>query len=117
MKNTNISENQIATIKKVLRRIGRYRWLVLVSLGLSAVTVVLTLVVPILVGRAIDGILGAGAVRFDLIWPLLWRIGVCVGVTALGQWAMNIVNNRVTFDVVRDLREEALAHINRLPLS
>ena len=57
MKNTNISENQIATIRKVLRRIGRYRWLVLLSLGLSAVTVVLTLVVPILVGRAIDGIL------------------------------------------------------------
>ena len=117
MKNVNTSGNQVATVKKVLRRIGRYRWLVLLSLGLSAVTVVLTLVVPILVGKAIDGIVGPGAVRFDVIWPLLWKSGICVGVTALGQWLMNIVNNRVTFDVVRDLREEALGHINHLPLS
>ena len=117
MKNNAFSGNQSATIRKVLRRIGRYRWLVLFSLGLSAVSVVLTLVVPILVGRAIDGIVGVGAVRFDLIWPLLWRIGVCVAVTALATWAMNVVNNRVTFDVVRDLREEALDHINRLPLA
>ena len=111
------SKNQSATLKKVLRRIGRYRWLVLLSLGLSAVSVVLTLVVPILVGRAIDGIVGTGAVRFDVIWPLLWRIGVCVAVTALAIWAMNVVNNRVTFDVVRNLREEALDHINHLPLA
>ena len=111
------SRDQIRTLKKVLRHIGRYRWLVLASLGLSAATVVLTLAVPILVGRAIDGIIGAGAVRFDVIWPLLWRIGVCVGLTALGTWVMNVVNNRVTFDVVRDLREEALDHINRLPLA
>jgi len=117
MKKNTSSNNQSATLKKVLRRIGRYRWLVLLSLGLSAVSVVLTLVVPILVGRAIDGIVGAGAVRFDVIWPLLWRIGVCVAVTALATWAMNVVNNRVTFDVVRDLREEALDHINHLPLA
>ncbi|MBQ6346721.1 MAG: ABC transporter ATP-binding protein [Clostridia bacterium] len=115
-KNTS-SNNQSATLKKVLRRIGRYRWLVLLSLGLSAVSVVLTLVVPILVGRAIDGIVGTGTVRFDVIWPLLWRIGVCVAVTALATWAMNVVNNRVTFDVVRNLREEALDHINHLPLA
>ena len=111
------SNNQSATLKKVLRRIGRYRWLVVLSLGLSAVSVVLTLVVPILVGRAIDGIVGAGAVRYDVIWPLLWRIGACVAVTALATWVMNAVNNRVTFDVVRDLREEALDHINHLPLA
>ena len=117
MKHTISDNNQSATIRKVLRRIGRYRWLVLLSLGLSALTVVLTLVAPILVGRAIDGIVGAGAVRFDVIWPLLWRIGACVAGAALGTWAMNVVNNRVTFDVVRDLREEAMDHINRLPLA
>ena len=111
------SKGQMATIKKVLRHIGRYRWLVLLSLILSAATVVLTLIVPILVGKAIDGIIGAGAVRFDLIWPLLWRIAACVGLSSLGTWVMNVVNNRVTFDVVRDLREEALAHIHRLPLA
>lgn len=109
--------SQGTTIRKVLRYIGRYRWLVLLSMALSALTVVLTLMVPIMVGDAIDGIIGAGAVRFDLIWPLLWRIGVCVALTALGQWVMNVVNNRVTFDVVRDLREDALDHVNRLPLA
>ncbi len=111
------STGQIGTIKKVLRHIGRYKWLVLASLILSAATVLLTLAVPILVGRAIDGIIGAGQVRFDVVWPLLWRIGVCVALTALGTWVMNVVNNRVTFDVVRDLREEALSRIHRLPLS
>ncbi len=108
---------QLATLKKVLNHIGRYRWLVLLSLALSAATVLLTLAVPVLVGRAIDGIIGAGAVRFEIIWPLLWRIGLCVALTALGQWIMNVTNNRITFDVVRDLREEALAHIQALPLS
>ena len=111
------STGQIGTIKKVLRHIGRYKWLVLASLILSAATVLLTLAVPILVGRAIDGIIGAGQVRFDVVWPLLWRIGVCVALTALGTWVMNVVNNRVTFDVVRDLREEALSRIHRLPLA
>jgi len=115
--NRGAAQGRVGTIRKVLRHIGRYRWLVLLSLALSAATVVLTLLVPILVGRAIDGIVGAGRVRFDLVLPLLWRIGVCVALTALGQWVLNIVNNRVTFDVVRDLREEALAHIHRLPLS
>ena len=117
MKGANLKSGQAATVKKVLRHIGRYRWLVLLSLLLSAATVGLTLTVPILVGRAIDGIVGAGAVRFDVIWPLLWRIGLCVALTALGQWVMNAINNRITFDVVRDLREEALARINRMPLS
>ena len=113
----NAAPSQMTTVRKVLSHIGRYRWLVLLSLLLSAATVALTLVVPVLVGRAIDGIIGAGQVRFDIIGPLLLGIGVCVALTALGQWVMNAVNNRITFDVVRDLREEALEHINRLPLS
>ena len=111
------SGGQAATLKKVLRHIGRYRLLVFLSLALSAATVVLTLIVPILIGRTVDGIIGAGAVRFDVIWPLLRGIGICVALTALGQWVMNAVNNRITFDVVRDLREEALDRVNRLPLS
>ena len=105
------------TLKKVLRRIGRYKWLVALSLGLAAVTVLLTLYVPILVGRAIDGIVGPGQVDFGLIGSILARIALCVALTGMGQWVMNVVNNRVTFDVVRDLREEALKHIENLPLS
>ena len=106
-----------ATLKKVLRHIGRYRWLVLASLLLAALTVLLQLYVPILVGRAIDGIVAAGQVDFELIFSILARIGLCIGVAALGQWVMNLLNNRVTFDVVRDIREEALQHIERLPIS
>ena len=105
------------TLKKVLRRIGHYRWLVFLSLALAAATVLLTLYVPILVGRAIDGIVDAGQVDFGLILPLLARIGLCVALTGAGQWVMNAVNNRVTFDVVRDLREEALRHIENLPIA
>ena len=105
------------TLAKVLARIGHYRWLVLLSMLLAAGTVLLTLYVPILVGRAIDGIIGAGRVDFGRIMPILARIGLCVALTGAGQWVMNMVNNRVTYDVVRDLREEALKHIEVLPLS
>ncbi len=109
--------SSLATVKKVLAHIGRYRWLVLASLALSALTAALTLYVPILVGRAIDNIIGAGAVRFEAIWPILTRIGICIGAAALGQWVMNVINNRVAFDVVRDVRESAIRHIQDLPLS
>ena len=106
-----------AMLKKVLNRIGHYKWLVLASLMLAAGTVLLTLYVPILVGRAIDGIVDAGRVDFGMILTILQRIALCVVLTGAGQWVMNAVNNRVTFDVVRDLREEALRHIGALPLS
>ena len=116
MKN-GLNASSAGTLKKVLRRIGSYKWLVLVSLALAAGTVLLTLYVPILVGRAIDGIVDAGRVDFERIYPILAGIGLCVALTGLGQWVMNAVNNRVTYDVVRDIREEALQHIGRLPLS
>ncbi|MBR0368593.1 MAG: ABC transporter ATP-binding protein [Clostridia bacterium] len=112
-----LNATSAGTLKKVLDRIGHYKWLVLVSLVLAAGTVLLTLYVPILVGRAIDGIVDAGRVDFNMIYPILARIGLCVALTGLGQWVMNAVNNRVTYDVVRDLREEALKHIEDLPLS
>ena len=111
------TKGQIETIRKVLSHIGEYKRLVFLSLILSAATVLLTLYVPILIGRAIDNIIDAGQVRFDIILPILWRIGLCVALTALGQWVMNVTNNRVTFEVVRDIREEALAHIEQLPIA
>ena len=110
-------KGQMATIRKVLNHIGLYKWRVFLSLLLSLVTVALTLYVPMLVGRAIDRILGPGQVDFAGIAPILARIGVCVALTALGQWVMNITNNRVTFEVVRDIREEALRHIENLPIA
>ncbi len=103
-------------LKKVLRYIGQYRWPTFLSFLLSAATVVLTLYVPVLAGNAIDQILDTG-VNFAAILPILTRIGICVAATAVIQWVMNVINNRVTFHVVRDLREDALRRISQLPLS
>ena len=105
------------TVKKVLAHIKKYRLLLLLSILLAAFTVVLTLYVPILIGRAIDGIVGEGQVDFGTIRPILIQIAVIVAGTALAQWLMNTVNNRITFGVVRDVRDEAFAHIQKLPLS
>ncbi len=105
------------TVKKVLTHIRRYRLLLLCSLLLAAVTVILTLYVPILIGRAIDAIAGTGKVDFDVILPILTRIVLVVLTTSAAQWIMNMVNNRITYGVVRDLRDEAFAHIQNLPLS
>ena len=104
------------TAKKVLSYLKPYRMLVALSVFLSAAVVALTLYVPVLIGRAIDHILGKGQVDFAGILPLLIRIGVIVGVTACVQWIVNTVNNRVTFQVVRDVRDKAFCHLQVLPL-
>jgi len=104
------------TLSKVLRYIRRYRLLLILSAFLAAVTVALTLYVPILVGDAIDLILGNRDVDFAGILRLIIAIGVIVGITGLVQWLMNAINNRITFCVIRDIREEAFRNIERLPL-
>lgn len=109
-------KNQGSTLRSVLKYIGKYKWLAFLSFLLAGVTVALTLLVPYMAGLAIDQIAEDG-VHFDLILPILWRIVACVAATAAIQWVMNVVNNRVTFNVVRDLREDALRKIEVLPLS
>jgi len=104
------------TLKSVLKYIGRYKWLAFLSFILAGITVALTVYAPYLCGLAIDQITYEG-VHFDKIVPILMQLAGIVAVTALIQWVMNIVNNRVTFNVVRDLREAALSKIQRLPLS
>ena len=104
------------TIRNVLASIGRYKWLAFLSFVMAGVTVALTLLAPYLAGMAIDQISEDG-VRFDRLMPLLGQIAACVAATAAIQWVMNVVNNRVTFSVVRDLREEALKKIEILPLA
>ena len=104
------------TIRNVLTYIGRYKWLAFLSFVLAGVTVALTLLAPYLAGLAIDQIAEDG-VHFDRLMPLLMQIALCVAATAAIQWVMNVVNNRVTFSVVRDLREDALRKIEILPLS
>ena len=107
---------QMGTLKKVLRYIARYRLLVAVSLLLAALSVALTLYVPIVVGDAIDFIVEAGRVDFAQILRCLVVIGVVVAITAVAQWAMNIINNKITYQVIRDIRKEAFHKLTILPL-
>ena len=104
------------TMEKILHCLVRYRLLLLLSLLLAAGTVVLTLYVPILIGRAIDLIVGKGRVDFSGIMRLLVRIGIVAAITSLLQWLGNRINNRVTFQVIRDIREAAFRKIEVLPL-
>ena len=105
------------TLKKVWQYISRYRAFLILSIVLAAVTVVLTLYVPILVGQAIDCIIGPGNVDFAGIIKILATIGIVVGLTAVMQWIMNAVNNKITYNVVRDLRLAAFKKIQKLPFS
>lgn len=109
--------DSLATLRKVLRYLKRYRLLFALSLLLAAAVVVLTLYLPVLTGEAIDLLLGKGAVDFAALAKLLLRGAVVIGLTALAQWVMNILNNRITFGVVRQLRQDAFTHLQSLPLS
>ncbi len=105
------------TGKRVLTLLMPYRLLILSSILLSAGAVALTLYLPVLVGRAIDCIVGVDRVDFDEIKRLLLRTAVCAGLTAVMQWLVSIIHNRVTFQVVRDVRNRAFRHLQQLPLS
>ena len=103
------------TLKKVLRYASRYRFLIFVSLFLSIVTALLTLYVPILVGDAIDCIIDTGKVDMARIVKILYQVVFVVLSIALFQWIMNIANNKITFQVVRDVREDAFKRLQHLP--
>ncbi len=107
---------QREALRKVLHRLKKYRVLIVLSILFAAVTVALTLYVPVLVGDAIDRILGAGQVDFAGIASILFQIGILVAITSLLQWLMNTINNKITFQVVRDVRSEAFRKIQILPL-
>ncbi len=109
-------KKQKQTLKKVLMYIKKYTVLMMTSMILATLIVILTLYVPILIGEAIDGIV-YGKVDFELILKYLVMIVGMVGITALLQWSMNMINNKVTYNVVRDIREEAFRKIEILPLS
>lgn len=107
---------QKETLKKVLRYIRRYWFLLAVSIVMATVTVALTLYFPILTGRVIDQIIGPSQVDFSMIFVILRRMGVIVAFTALAQWIMNVCNNRMTYRIVQDIRDEAFRKIEILPL-
>ncbi len=104
------------TLKKVLKYVGRHGFLMAVSVILAAVTVALTLYAPILIGDAIDLIVGQNNVDFDGIARILIKTAIVIGITAVVQWLMNTINNRITYHVVRDIRNEAFKKIEILPL-
>lgn len=104
-------------IKAVLSYIGNYKILLFVSLVMAMATVVLTLYLPILFGDAIDLIVGGGLTRLDRIFSIIVEAGVVAGITALLQWVMTTINYRIAYNVVRDIRNDALRRIERLPLS
>ena len=104
------------TLKKVFRHLGRYRIFVVFSTLLATVSVALTLYVPKLTGQAVDCIISAGQVDFPGVVEVMIRIGICTLVTALAQWLMNVCNNKMTYQVVQDIRNEAFRKIEILPL-
>lgn len=108
---------QKGTLRKVLKYVQRHGFFMVLSILFAAITVALTLYTPILIGDAIDLIVGKGQVDFAGIADILIKTGIIIGITALIQWLMNTINNRITYHVVRDIRNEAFRKIEILPLS
>ena len=106
-----------AVLLRIMRYIRPHLPVLLLSLLLTLITVALTLYIPILVGRAVDCIVSAGQVDFGTLKHVLTVMAVCIALTAAAQWLQSILNNRVTYATVRDIRRDAFAHIHELPLS
>ena len=108
---------QTSTLKKVLRRLKPHTFAIALSLLSAAVSVVMSLYIPVLIGRAIDCIVEAGKVDFGLMKGYLMGVAICALAAGIVQWGMREINNRITFQVTRDIRNEAFRHIQVLPLS
>lgn len=106
-----------AILKKVFSYVGRYKIHLIFSMLLAVVSVAGSLYIPVLIGRAIDYIIGKGFVDIESIIPVLVQVIVIITVVALSQWIMNVLNNKITFNVVRDMRDRAFSKIERLPVS
>ena len=111
-----IRSEQSETLKKVLCYLKRYWFFLALSFGLAAITVASTLYIPLLTGDAVDCVIGKGQVDFTGIFAVLKRMVMVIGVTAVAQWGMNICNNKMTYQIVRDIRNEAFAKLEILPL-
>ncbi len=107
---------QKGTLRKVLRYIKKYWVYLVLSIVMAALTVTLTLYLPILTGRVIDLIVRKGGVDFDGVFAILRQMAVVIGITAAAQWVMNICNNKMTYRIVQDIRDEAFKRIEILPL-
>ncbi len=109
--------NSKQTLKKVISYIDKYKYYLILSMFFAVITVSLTLYAPILVGRAIDCIVSSGNVDFAEITSILLRLVIVIAVTAIVQWLMNVCNNKIAYNVSRDLRQKAFVKIESLPCS
>lgn len=109
--------NNKQILNRVFSYVGRYKIHLAFSLLLAAVSVAGTLYVPVLLGNVIDFIADKGNVDFDGMVPILVEVCVIVGVVAISQWIMNVLNNKITFGVVKDMRDKAFSKIEKLPVS
>lgn len=109
-------KSQAVTLKEVICRLGRYRIFLVFSILLATVSVALTLYIPKLTGHAVDYVIGKGEVNFPGVIQVMIQIGVCTLITALAQWLMNVCNNKMTYQMVQDIRNEAFDKIEQLPL-
>ena len=110
-KNEMTKESQKDTLKRVLTYIKPYRYFVWLSLFFAFVTVVTTLYAPIATGNAIDFIVDKGQVDFTGLKPLLIRFAIVIAITALSQWLMSLCNNKITYEVVKDIRTSVFERI------
>ncbi len=106
-----------STARRLLSYLRLYKWLFFVTLLLAAITVAVTLAIPILIGNGLDLIVEPGKVDFNALAPLLWRISILIGIGAIAQWLMNIGNNKITYEIVHSIRADAFGKLQRLPLS
>ena len=113
----NRNSSSAKTLRRVLGELEGQKHLVVLSFLLALASVAGTLFVPILVGRAIDEIVGPGQVDFGALGRIGMQIAATAAVVALSQWLMNIINNKITFRVTREVRQKAFAHLQTLPLS
>lgn len=104
-------------MKKLLKLIGKYKIFLAFSVIFAAISVVLQLYVPVLFGDAIDEVVSAHQVNFDMMWYYLKQILIFIVISAFATWFMNLLNNRMTYRIVQDIRSQAIRHIQVLPLS
>lgn len=105
------------TLGKVLKFIGKYKVLLVFSISLSIVAAILQLYVPILFGSAIDTVIKQGEVHYSRLLSVLIHIGICITIASISLWVMNLINNRLTYQAVKEIRAKAMRHLQHIPLS
>ena len=113
----NKKKGNKSTVNRIMKYIKKYMFFVILSFICATVSAITTLIAPILIGKAIDELLGPAQVNFDNVRHYVWLFILAMIITAVTQWIMNVLNNHITYSVVKDIRIEAFNHLSGLPLS